>query len=840
MKQRIIRISIFIFTFVISTVILSTIMNKGNTDMTVEMSAATFPVINMQVGGIAVNTLYGYADEMQEKYLRETLTPMGEDKALRMEIQKNGMNLTGISYEVRSLDTTRLVEKTELFNYIDDGGKITVDFSLKDLIDKDREYLLVIVLNTGSSEIRYYTRVRESDELDPIARLDFIRDFHDKTFDREAAKNIVTYHESNEEGDNSTYGHVDIHSSFYQITWGDLKIKERGEAVAQIYEMNDDISSVGLFYNLKTDGEEEDEDYFVRESYRIRYTPERIYLLDFDRTMDRAFGVDTPQIVNDKIVLGITDKEIGISENTEGTSVVFDQSNALYEYKNSEGILSRLFSFYDDQNWDIRTINPRHGIKVLSVDEMGNVYFMVYGYMNRGRHEGGVGVSVYYYDSARNFIEEKIYIPYKKSWEMLKEDVELLSYVNRSSNVYLYLDQSIYCIDLDGGDETVIAEDLGRDLLVCAKSNQVIAWGNKEMSAITLMDLNSGKSRDIRDEKGRRVHPVGFLGDDVVYGISDASTPRLRVNDDTPLMHTIKIEDKNGTELKSYSQDGIYVIETSVNNVTLHMDRVRYIEATGEYVSVADDQIMDNEKESGTKNNLTRVITENRETVTQIALVNTVSSKVKLQIPKEVLTEGGRSLNINNTENRNAFYVYAGGVFRGTWYEAGDAVKEASELSGVVIDDDQNYVWQKGSRTLRHEIKGPDFKDETKEAGVTDMAMCISAVCEKYDSALVVQRLLDSGRTPASLLSADEDAPGALVLSGCDLQSVLYYVGKDVPVIALVPGKGAVVIVGYDEKNTIILDPATHSRYKKGMNDSTAWFGDAGNEFITCQYSPFL
>ena len=120
------------------------------------------------------------------------------------------------------------------------------------------------------------------------------------------------------------------------------------------------------------------------------------------------------------------------------------------------------------------------------------------------------------------------------------------------------------------------------------------------------------------------------------------------------------------------------------------------------------------------------------------------------------------------------------------------------------------------------------------------MAMCISAVCEKYDSALVVQRLLDSGRTPASLLSADEDAPGALVLSGCDLQSVLYYVGKDVPVIALVPGKGAVVIVGYDEKNTIILDPATHSRYKKGMNDSTAWFGDAGNEFITCQYSPFL
>lgn len=41
---------------------ISRVMNKGNTDMTVEMSKASYPVITMQYQGIEINTLHGYAD----------------------------------------------------------------------------------------------------------------------------------------------------------------------------------------------------------------------------------------------------------------------------------------------------------------------------------------------------------------------------------------------------------------------------------------------------------------------------------------------------------------------------------------------------------------------------------------------------------------------------------------------------------------------------------------------------------------------------------------------------------------------------------------------------------
>ncbi len=37
-----------------------------------------------------------------------------------------------------------------------------------------------------------------------------------------------------------------------------------------------------------------------------------------------------------------------------------------------------------------------HDIRLISVDEKGNTTFTVVGYMNRGVHEGRVGVAVYF------------------------------------------------------------------------------------------------------------------------------------------------------------------------------------------------------------------------------------------------------------------------------------------------------------------------------------------------------------------------------------------------------------------------------------------------------------
>ena len=72
-----------------------------------------------------------------------------------------------------------------------------------------------------------------------------------------------------------------------------------------------------------------------------------------------------------------------------------------------------------------------------------------------------------------------------------------------------------------------------------------------------------------------------------------------------------------------------------------------------------------------------------------------------------------------------------------------------------------------------------------------------------------------------------------LDLSGCSLDSVLYEVSAQRPVIAKTGDNTSVVIVGYDEYNTYLYDPAKGETYPYGMNDSTDLFEKAGNIFLT-------
>ena len=62
MKRAIIKGVLLGVIFTLALMILSTVMNQGNTDMTTEMGEATYPVVSMFVDGHRVNSLHGYTD----------------------------------------------------------------------------------------------------------------------------------------------------------------------------------------------------------------------------------------------------------------------------------------------------------------------------------------------------------------------------------------------------------------------------------------------------------------------------------------------------------------------------------------------------------------------------------------------------------------------------------------------------------------------------------------------------------------------------------------------------------------------------------------------------------
>ena len=82
MKRVGIRWAIILAVFIVSLVISNFIFNQGTTDMTVEMQAATFPVISVLYEDNVVNTMRGFAKRIDNGTIRESLSPIGDDRSL--------------------------------------------------------------------------------------------------------------------------------------------------------------------------------------------------------------------------------------------------------------------------------------------------------------------------------------------------------------------------------------------------------------------------------------------------------------------------------------------------------------------------------------------------------------------------------------------------------------------------------------------------------------------------------------------------------------------------------------------------------------------------------------
>ncbi len=839
MKKNIIKCIYLFVIFIVSLFITSAVMNKGNSDMTTEMSSASFPIVTMLVEDYPVNSLHGYAKEMNTIYQRDTLLPIGEDRKVSFQMDTYGNGVEALEFEVRSINGARLVESTPIENFEQNDNQISATITLKDLIDRDKEYMLVLLVTLENGEtIRYYTRMVQSEDVHIQEKLEYVLDFHKRTFDRDAAAELTKYLESNSEGDNTTFHKVNIHSSFYQVTWGDLEIEAVTEPVVDIKELEQQTGSFVLEYMVQVLEGKRQVFYQVREYYRIRYTTDRIYLLDFDREMTQIFEEKEENIANNKIMLGIVDSQIEMQESDGGNAFAFVVSNKLYSYNVTDKKLAKLFSFYEEEDLtDARNRYNRHHIKILHVDESGNVAFLVYGYMNRGRHEGEVGVCAYIYSSTANTVEEYIFIPYTGSYQMLENDVESLAYLNKIGHVYLLLEGNVYAIDLDKNEYEIVVAGLTEEDYTVSKSNQMLVWQENSdkysCKKLKLLNLRTGIEKEISAGSGEYISLLGFMEEDLIYGLAKAKDV---VSDSLGTtifpMYCLKIQSESGDLLKTYHEEDIYVTGGTISENQITLERLQWDSETESYSPAPDDQIMSTLKVQEGKNKVESVVVDKYETIVEIAVKEEIDTKVlKRLTPKEVLFEGNRELTMQASEiTEERFYVYGKNGIEGTFTHPGKAVNYAYEVAGVVVNDNGDYVWKRGTRSTRNQIMAIEG-DEVNERE-TSLSVCLDTILELEGAAKHTKYLLEQGETIQSILEENIKDIQVLDLSGCSLDAVLYYVNMDIPVLATLQDGNAVLIVGFNEFNIVVMDPLTGTVAKRGMNDSTEWLEENGNNFI--------
>ncbi len=837
MKKNIIKYSVFLLTFFITLFVVSKMMNQGHDNLTMEMAQASFPIVTMDKDGVAYNQLHGYKNPMDVSFQRDTVTALGESRDTGFHVDTYGRNIDGISIEVRSTDGGRLIENTEVTDYTQSGDSISGTIALKDLIDKDTEYSLAILLNTGGKTLYYYTRVIWSDNLFVAEKLDYVLDFHSRLYDKEAAKELTKYLETNSRlEDNSSFHKVNIHSSFRQITWGELPVEEVSQPAVQLTDVANQTASFLVKYRVATSTDGEDKTYYlVQEHFRIRYTEERTYLLDYERTMTQIPDLDRMH-ANDKLLLGIAGTDIPMVESEDGNIVVFEVADQLFSYNIVTNRLAVIFSFYDEGNADERTLYDQHATKILNVEEGGDILFALYGYMNRGRHEGEVGLQLYRYDSDLNTLEEIVYIPYDRTFSVLSAEMDQLLYLNRDQKLYFEINQIIYGVDLTEKTCSPLIRVNQDGSVHVSDNHKIVVWTEAEnvdlSREIHIRNLSSGADNVIAVDSDEVISPLGFMEEDVIYGVAKKQDIVVENSGRVFMpMYKICICSSNGELLKEYSQPDIYITECSVEDNQMVLDRVERLES-GEYREITQDHIMNNAQLSVSRNEIVTVDIDVFERYVEIQVRNEIDSKTfQILTPKEVVFEGGRELRLPEPEPVERYYVYGPYGVNGIFASPARAVNHAYEISGVVVDESGECIWLRGNRVVRNQIMA------IKEASVTEtknsLAVCLDSIFKYEGLVRNSEYLLGQGKTVMEILEDNLEDARILDLTGCTLDALLYYTNKDIPVLALLENGEAVLITGFNEYNVVIMEPSTGRLYKKGMNDSTQWFEENGNCFIT-------
>lgn len=832
MGKKIIKAVVLMLIFLASLVGLSLFTDRDNVDLTSEMKEATLPVIYLQKEEAYINELFGYKGEMEASDMRDTITPLAGDMILPVTIQTFQTRIEAISYEVRTMDMERLLENTQVEDYEQGEGVIKAQFHIQNLLEEEQEYRLIITLSCLGEEVRYYTRIIRAPNWHVDDSIRFAREFHEKTFDPAEAAQLALYLEPNAEGDNTTLQKVTIHSSLNQVAWGSFEGEVLKDPVLSVWEVGSSYNAVKLNYIMAATGDNgETEFYHVEEYYRTRYSTvnNRLYLLDYERTMNEIFRGSGEHISKSGLLLGIRDPEVSYMANENATVIGFVQEGDLWSYDSTTNHLSLVYSFRGIEGMNDRENNPNHGIRIMKVSESGSIDFAVYGYMNRGIHEGYSGIGIYHYDSIANTVQEELFIQSKKPYQLLKETWGKLFYISDDGYFYMMAEDRLYKIRLEDLKLEVIQSGLDEEKFAASDDGRYVAWLDEEKNSIVVTDLDHEEQWQVEGSKQEGLRIVGFVESDLVYGVVDLQES---LSADSIPMHKLVIMDKNQKVIKEYEKSGYYITDAHVESSTVFLERA--VKNGIIYAAVEGDAIKSHEIEASRNIQVEMFTTEQKQTQVRLALGKELPAKApQTLVPQEVVLEKKNTVELQDNPVTGRYVVYSAGEILLCTKKEAQAIQKADAAAGVVLGDQYHYLWRRGRNSSASQADKVILSHEEAESTVENMTVrCLTALLKAENISFDTSGLVAAGETPQRILQEAMPNAQVLDLSGCTVSQALYYVSQGGVVFTLDENQEPILIVGYDEHNVVLYDPVANMTNKMGLQDSEAYFLGAGSVFI--------
>lgn len=848
--KHVYRAIIFVLVFVGSVFAFSGRMKEtqgAGTTKSIEQSSPTFPIMVVRTQGYDINVLHGYNSNLKASLNRESMTPIGIDKKFQLVISENETNIRKLKYELRKVNDNALMETNEI-SVLEETkeGKIAT-ITLEGAIEQRQEYALkVTAISKEGKKIHYFTHLKYyGDDSFLEEKMNFVLDFHENTLKQSKMDQISTYLESSYLTPSSNdYAHVDITSSKEMVCWGNLNPEMVSDIVPTVKEFNIETAAICLEYYVKIHPKKDLEQLCkVKEFFRVRYSGGRMYLLKYNRDMESLFSIDQFDKKNNQIQLGIGEKgEDSVVYSEDSSRMAFVTGGELWSYSFPENTLYRIFSFRQDSQDYERAAYDQHNVKIIDLDEDGNMNFMVYGYMNTGDYEGCVGILWYKYYAGEQRIEEQVFIPMETTYQILKENLDSFTYVSDGDVFYFSVQNVIYYYDVVSKQVKVVAKNVAEGDYCYVEEDRagLLAWQGDSNDAasrkIVLMDLDTKKQQNIETDETERVLLIGSIDTNIVYGLVKTSDMQEQADGSTfAPMYKVCISDKSGNVLKEYKEKNIYISKAYVEGNVVKLQRVK--KTSGKYKEMKDDSIQNQNQKQDPVMGIASHITDydSKEYYIYIKSNYSISVKPELMDAKTTMITESSIVRLDGNETDiSRYYVYAEGVILDAYASPSKAINAAEEAMGVVVNENNQLVYERAGKLNGNSV-GSISHIRTGN-GVNAKGACIAMVLKFQHLSANAKALSSSSKSAYSLLKEKMgEEIKVLNLKGCTLDEVLYFVSNERPVLALIGGENMVVITEYSMiENTVkYYNPSTGRTETKGMAAAAQMFEAAGNAFVS-------
>ena len=744
-----------------------------NSRVYANMGESKLPYVYMLMGEKKINPLHGYYQEMSGSVVRDSIATLPEDRKLLLFAALKKNSIEAAFYDIRSLDGSELIEKDSKAELEKTSEGVKITLPIQNLIQEGKEYQLRLRLDMGENSVYYYTRILLGKEKMAEEMLNLGESFTRKTFSKSEAKSLSTYLESEDTMDNSDLSHVNLHSSFQQITWGESGMSLDGDIEISLKELSGIMGLIQLRYATKAEDKEGNTRRFYNEdNFVMRYDSQRIYLMDFDRRTTEIFDTQNFRFQEKSLLLGVDSAEQMQSKCSGNKEYyAFSKGNALYRL-NSEGVLTRIFTYLTEENNRFRGDFLSHGIRLMDVKDNGDVDFLVYGYISRGRHEGYTGIVFYTYDNSDNTVVENFFLPLQENKEELEESLHSLAYYAGNKMFYLYYGGTVYGIDTNSFEVLTLASTLKEGELSSSEDGQYLAYdeknGESELSStVVFKNLKLDRTRNISEEN-KLFSVIGFIENDLIIGVQDkALGTEWNPQGEIPV-EEIRIIGPDQNEKLSYKKENLYFSNFSISENQLSFDE--YSHSENGYSYAGKDSILSNKVE---EEKTLKPEPINGGEMGKNYLLPYPGKKIKkitVQNPEKFSIEKAGSIELNQEKTPEAgrFFAYSLGHYRGNYANMERAIGAVNENFGYILDGKQSFLW---NRTDRPGV----IIGKTRENEITDFVAEIPELRNSLD--------FKNGKI--------------LNLYGVSLNSALYYTAKGYPLMIRIEGNWE-LITGYN------------------------------------------